>query len=257
MKKTLIAFAVAAMAFAAVSCGEKKTDSSPESGSPATTAEESADELMKDMLKKSYSDNADMTAQQTEKYDIPDGWKEIEVESLKIYVPSAVEELSADPGTRRFGDKAEGLYLITSPAKEYDGGLALSALDPDTSEEKVSLAFSELGIEYNGTRLSFFKAALSLTDSDKTSENAEAYETALSAKENEFALDKEIYVTGSEGHPIYIEVRKDFGLKNRKPSVCADFFIDEKTVQSVTVNAETLEEALRIAANLRLAQEQG
>ena len=52
MKKTLIAYAVAAMAFAAVSCGEKKTDSSPESGSPATTAEESADELMKDMLKK-------------------------------------------------------------------------------------------------------------------------------------------------------------------------------------------------------------
>ena len=254
MKKTIIAAALAAMTFAAVSCSDKKedklTDNVEETTVEVTISEE---DIMRDIAKDSAAEKVDMTAQQIEKYDIPEDWQELSVENFKIYVPSGVEELDADTGMRRFGDESKGLYLTILPAIKYDCGMTLGALNPDLSEEKVKQAFSELGIEYNGTRLSFMKAALSLTSADKTDENAEAFETAILAKGTEFDMDKEILVSESDGHPIYIDVYKDLGLKKEKASIGVNFFIDESTVQSFVVNADTMDEALQIATNLKLA----
>lgn len=252
MKRTLTAITAAAMVFTSISCGEKKKDTSSESVNAETSAEASVDELMKGISERAAIDKADMTAKPTEKYDIPDDWKELTVDGLKIRVPSGVEELTADPGTRRFGDETKRLFITTSPAVEHDGGLALSALNPDTSEEKVAQAFSELGIEYNGTRLSFFKAALSLTSADKTDENAEAFETAITAKGSEFDFADEVYVSESDGHQVYTMANKKF-FKNDVASVTVYYFVDEKTAYTVGINTGTMEEALQIATNLSLA----
>ena len=254
MKKTLIALIAAVMAFTAVSCGEKekKEETSSESVNTETTAEVSADELMKDISERAAVDKADLTAQQIEKSDIPEDWKELNVDGLKIRVPSGVEELNADPGTRRFGDETKRLFITTSSSVEYDGGLLFSALNSDISEEKVRQAFSELGIDYNGTRLSFLKAALLLTSADKTDENAEAFETAIKAKGGEFDFADEVYVSESDGHQIYTIVNKKF-FKNDVTSLTVYYFADEKTAYTVGVNAGTMEEALQIATNLSLA----
>ncbi|SHM17182.1 hypothetical protein [Ruminococcus flavefaciens] len=252
MKKTLIALAAAAMALTAVSCGEKEKGTSSEGVNAETTIEVSAGELMKDISERAAVEKADMTAKPTEKCDIPDDWKELTVDGLKIRVPSGVEELNADPGMRRFGDETKGLYLTTSAAVEYDGGVLFSALNPDTSEEKVRQAFSELGIEYNGTRLSFLKAALSITSADKTDENAEAFETAIKAKGGEFDFADEVYVSESDGHQIYIILDKKF-FKSDVVSLTVYYFVDEKTAYTVGINAGTMEEALQIATNLSLA----
>lgn len=253
MKKTLIAITAAAMLLTAVSCGEKKTDSSDTS----SESWELNDEEIRELERKIAYDDVDLASKQIEKYAVPEGWKEISVDGIIIPVPSEVEELKADPGSRRFGDKSKGLYIRTFKAVKWEGGVEfVAAAFPEITAERVKQAFSDLGIEYDGTRLSLFKAALSLSKANKTAENAESFEIAAIAKSNAFAITKEVLVSESDGHPIYIEVVDDLGLKNRKPSVNADFFVDENTVYTVGVNAETMDEVLQIATNLKL-EEQG
>lgn len=276
MKKTLIALTAAAMTFTAVSCG-KKTDS-PASGTAAetttksiedilaestTTAEELEQEIAK--MKEQAMERVDLTAKPIPECTIPDDWQEMSDGRMSFLVPADVEDKSSSTGSLilgKFMNEDKSVSVITMEGNDWnehdEDGDEADNYFPEISEENYTKAFKELGLEYDGTRTSFYKAVLSFTSADRTDENAEAFNVAALAKGMCFYAFPEVYYhKDSDGHDIYAHayfaenmLGKTTNADNSRYWVGA--FADSNREYTLIVNARSQEEALMICSTIKI-----
>jgi hypothetical protein len=127
---------------------------------------------------------------------------------------------------------------------------------PEVSEENIAAAFNTLGIDYDGTRTSFYKAVLSFTSADRTEENAEAFEIAALAKGFCFLIFPEVYYICSDGHDIYAHRYPSEGSNGEKYPESNDArfwvgaFADSNTEYTLMVKGGSREEALMICSTI-------
>lgn len=272
MKKALTALIAAAMAFTAVSCG-KKTDS-PASGTAEATTNRIADILAENTttveeleqqiaeMKKTAMERVDLTAKPVPEYTIPGDWKEMSDGRISLLVPPDVEDQSSSTGSLIKGkyrneDKSVSVIIMNgNDWSEHDEDEEDNYF-PEVSDENCVKAFKELGIDYDGTRASFYKAVLSFTSADRTEENAEAFDTAALAKGLCFFAFPEVYYKDSDGHDIYAHgyfaenmLEKTTNENNSKYWVGA--FADSNTEYTLMVKARSHEEALMICSTVKI-----
>lgn len=278
MKKTLTALIAAAMTFTAVSCGKKADSSAPETAAETTnsiadilqsttTAEELEQEIAK--MKEQAMERVDLTAKPLPEYTVPDDWHEISDGRVKLLVPADVEDKSSSTGTLilgKFMNEDKSVSVITMEGNDWseheEDGDEVDNYFPEISEKNYTKAFKELGLDYDGTRTSFYKAVLSFTSADRTDENAEAFNVAALAKGMCFYAFPEVYYKESDGHDIYAHayfaenmLGKTTNADNSKYWVGA--FADSNTEYTLIVNARSQEEALMICSTLTFVEEQG
>jgi len=279
MKRTLTAITVAAMLLTAVSCGktEKKT-SSDEAASNVTaeittrsiedilaeyttTAEELEEQLAE--MKETAKERVDLTAQPIPEYDIPDDWKKMSDGRIEFLVPPDVVDNTSStstliPGKYQNEDKSVSVIIMNgNDWNEHDESEDVEDYFPEVTEEKTIKALKELGIEYDGTRTSFYKAVLSFTSADRTDENAEAFDTAALAKGLCFLIFPEVFYKDSDGHDIYAhdyssETMLGKKSKNSDSKFWVGAFADSNTEYTLMVTARSREEALKICSTIKI-----
>jgi hypothetical protein len=270
MKKTLTALIAAAMTFTAVSCGKKADSSAPETAAETTnsiadilqsttTAEELEQEIAK--MKEQAMERVDLTAKPLPEYTVPDDWHEISDGRVKLLVPADVEDQTSSSGSlilRKFTNEDKSVAVYTMGGNDW----SVHEEDeednffPEVSEENYTKAFSELGLDYDGTRTSFYKAVLSFTSTDRTDENAEAFDIAALAKGLCFYIFPEVYYKDSDGHDVYVHsYGNTAGKEISKYWIGA--FADSNTEYTLVVSARSQEEALMICSTLTFVEEQG
>ncbi|MBP5379385.1 MAG: hypothetical protein J6Y64_07585 [Ruminococcus sp.] len=279
MKRTLTAITVAVMLLTAVSCGktEKKT-SSVEAASIVTaetttrsledilaeyttTAEELEEQLAE--MKETAKERVDLTAQPIPEYDIPDDWKKMSDGRIEFLVPPDVVDNTSStstliPGKYQNEDKSVSVIIMNgNDWNEHDESEDVEDYFPEVTEEKTIKALKELGIEYDGTRTSFYKAVLSFTSADRTDENAEAFDTAALAKGLCFLIFPEVFYKDSDGHDIYAhgyssETMLGKKSKNSDSKFWVGAFADSNTEYTLMVTARSREEALKICSTIKV-----
>jgi hypothetical protein len=276
MKKTLTVLIAAAMMFTAVSCGKKADSSSSETAEATTnsiadllqsttTAEELEQELAE--MKEKAMERIDLTAKPIPEYTIPDDWQEMSDGRMSFLVPPDVEDKSSSTGSLilgKFMNEDKSVSVITMDGNDWSEHEEDEEDNyfPKVSEENCVRAFKELGLDYDGTRTSFYKAVLSFTSADRTDENAEAFDIAALAKGLCFYAFPEVYYKDSNGHDIYAHayfaenmLGKTTNADNSKYWVGA--FADSNREYTLIVNARSQEEALKICSTLTFVEEQG
>jgi len=277
MKRTLIAFTAAAMLLTAVSCGspDDKTAPAEETATAVittrsledmlaeltTTAEELEEQIAE--MRVQAMKRADLTAQPIPEYDIPGDWKEMSDGRIKFLVPPDVVENTSSkstliPGSFRNEDKSVAVIIMNgNDWNEYYETEDEDSYFPEVSEENVVKAFRELGIDYDGTRASFYRAVLSFTSADRTDENAWAFDTAALAKGLCFLTFPEVFCKDSDGHDIYAHGYASENLlgkksKNSDSKFWVGAFADSNTEYTLMVTARSREEALMICSTIEL-----
>ena len=268
MKKTFIALAaaVSAMAFTAVSCSSKKEENASVAGNTTAaktiSTEETAEEVTVDAeaegnrkyMKGKAEEGVDITVQPfPECGDIPDDWKEISYESVSMRIPPEFEEEenAAHYIKKTYGkkDSFETAYIVQK--MKSDNGLIKNYTYPEITEEVVANAFKELGIEYDGTPLSTYKAVLSLTSEMRTDQNAEYFEQAMLAKEMFLKESSEVYYRQINGYDVYY--KKDEDGKDGFWCFSIELFVNSKESYSVEVIGDTLEDALMMCSTIYIS----
>ena len=283
MKKTLIALIAAVMAFTVVSCGKdekaavEETTSETNAETTAETTTYSYEQALDDLLSETTTtaeeleqalnetkelalERIDITAQDIPEYKIPDDWHEVSDGRMKMLVPPGVTDQSPENSSlilSKFVDKENGISVITMNGNDWE---EKSKEDieffPEVSEENIAAAFNTLGIDYDGTRTSFYKAVLSFTSADRTEENAEAFEIAALAKGFCFLVFPEVFYRSSDGHDIYAHAYPLEGIDDEKylESNNARFwvgaFADSNTEYTLMVKGSSREEALMICSTI-------
>ncbi|MCR5600502.1 MAG: hypothetical protein K6G33_07170 [Ruminococcus sp.] len=273
MKNTIIAAVLAAMTFAAVSCSDKKEDKPSETENTtaseavstedvtdeAATEEETEDELTKHLrekLEENIERCVDITLQELPKYDIPTDWKEINNGTLKMLVPPEVSETEKEKTDsvsveNEYQNEDNSVHIIFHYLDEWDEGWVYHPSYPDLTGEDVKAAFSELGVDYDGSRASFLKAISSFTSDDKTAENEKAFRIASIEKGIELGYYGSLFHNLSDGHDVYIEGGFGEYMNEDEMRVAyALIFADSNKEYSVRVEAPTKEELLMICSTL-------
>jgi hypothetical protein len=274
MKRTLIAFTAAAMLLTAVSCGSPDNKAAPaEETATAVTTTRSLEDMLAELtttaeeleeqiaeMKVQAMERADLTAQPIPEYDIPGDWKEISDGRLKMLVPPEVKGESSSgsiiSGNFRSEDKSVVILIMEgNDWNEHYGTEDEDDYFPEISEENVVKAFNELGIDYDGTRTSFYKAVLSFTSADRTDENAGAFDTAALAKGLCFLTFPEVFYKDSDGHDIYAhgylsETLLGKKSKNSDSKFWVGAFADSNTEYTLMVTARSRDEALMICSTI-------
>ena len=263
-KKALTAFiAAAAMVFTAVSCSDKKEDSSAANentaSSEAVTAEDNTetetiapeeDEYIKDTISKA-EEGVDITPQPLpESGDISEEWKEIAYEGVSLRIPPDLEE---EEGALSYVKKCYGMedgfrtaYIVEK--MESKCSFYKNYSFPEITEEAVADAFKELGIEYDGSLLSMYKAVLSLTSEMRTDSNAESFETAMLAKNFMLLHSSEVYYKQINGHDVYF--MKSDSSHDGYWSFSVYIFVSDNEFYQVQVVGDTLEEAMNMCSTI-------
>ena len=268
MKKTFIAVAaaVSAMAFTAVSCSNKKEENASVAGNTTAaetvSTEETAEEVTVDAeaegnrqyMKGKAEEGVDITVQPfPECGEIPDDWKEISYESVSMRIPPDFEEEenAAHYIKKTYGkkDSFETAYIVEK--MKFDNGLIKNYTYPEITEEVVANAFKELGIDYDGTPLSTYKAVLSLTSEMRTDQNAESFEQAMLAKEIFLSDSSEVFYKQINGHEVYI--KKAENGSDGFWCFSAELFVNSKESYSVEVIGDTLEDALKMCSTISIS----
>ena len=268
MKKTLITLAVAAMAFTAVSCGNKKEDKPSETEittaseavtDEVTTEEETEDELtirLREELEEDMKRCDDITLQELPEYDIPDDWHEINNGIVRMLVPPDVEETEKMDSSRvsnEYQNEDDSIHIIFHDWSKWDEGWVGTPAYPDLTGEDVEKAFAELGLDYDGTRASFIKAVSSFTSTEKTRDNAEAYRIASIEKAVEFHFYEAIFHNLSDGHDVFI--KGDYNKYSPDKEMGHAFvliFSDGNNEYPVRVEAPSEEEILMMCSTIEL-----
>lgn len=287
MKKAFMAIiaAAAVMAFSAVSCGKDKEEapaaeadvssvqdtatSSDDLFAEYTTTAEELEQLLADMRKKAM-ERVDITAQPIADYEIPGDWKEVSDGRMRFRVPPDVEDQTSSSGSiilGKFKNAEKDVAILTMNGNDWskqEDSSEENDFFPEASDEKTTEAFEKLGMEYDGTRTSFYKAVLSFTSADRTDENAEAFDTAALAKGLCFIEFPEVFYKNSDGHDIYAHAypMPDILLggnedKDDSGSFWVGAFADPNTEYTLSVHARSREEALMICSTITFVEEQG
>jgi hypothetical protein len=302
MKKTLTALIAAAMTFTAVSCGEKKKDSSSESINAEITTEaettQSVEDMIDDYLPVFDSHlGIDMTAEPLpETESIPDDWQEISNGKISFRVSADVK---MDDFEYEFED---GHTFKSTTAKSEDKKIFMSFFDGtdwsveeepttldsdligedtidfakknaeekgypkdgDITEEKTVRYLSEMGLEYDGTRTSLYRALLGFSSKMKTDDNSEAFEYIATLKAITIAVSfPGVYYMEADGKPVYVypyagaiyDPSKVDTSKLR--TVWVEAFVSPDKAYTAMVRGHDMEEAMEIASTLKFVEEQG
>ena len=271
MKKTIIAAALAAITFAAVSCSDKKEDKLSETENTTasevvstedvtdevTTEEETEDEMTKrrrEEFEEAMERCADITMQELPEYDIPDDWHEINNGTVKMLVPSDVEEtekMDSSLVSNEYQNEDDSVHIIFHHFTKWDEGCLYDYRAPELSEELVAKALSKLGIDYDGTRVSMIKAITSFTSADKTEKNEEAYRIASMEKAAEFDWYSCIFHNMSDGHDVFIKGDyNSYYPDDEMDYAFVNIFSDSNNSYSVRVEAPSEEEILMMCSTL-------
>ena len=260
MKKAFMAIiaAAAVMAFSAVSCGSKKEDSGAVNETTAaseedTTEEETTDpddEEYRELIRRKAEEGIDITPQPLPEYDnIPEDWKEISYERVSLRIPPDLEETEMWPSYVKtcYGkeDSFRTAYIVEKMENKYG---FLNTGFPEVNEETAAEAFKELGIEFDGSWLSMYKAVLSLTSEMRTDSNAESFETAMIAKEFTIRDNSEVYYKQINGCDVYF-MKNDFSNDGCE-SFNAMIFVSDNEYYQVQVIGDTIEEALMMCSTI-------
>ena len=287
MKKAFMAIIAAAamMAFSAVSCGKDKEEASAPGADVSsvqdttkslddllaeyTTTAEELEKQLADMREKAM-ERVDITAKPIADYEIPSDWKEVSDGRMRFRVPPDVEDQTSSSGSiilGKFNNAEKDVSVITMNGNDWSDKEDITEEEdffPEASDEKCAEAFEKLGIEYDGTRTSFYKAVLSFTSADRTDENAEAFDTAALAKGLCFIDFPEVFYKNSDGHDIYAHAypMPDIILggkedKYESGSFWVGAFADPNTEYTLSVRARSREEALMICSTITFVEEQG
>ena len=268
MGKLIISLLAAAVVFSAVSCG--KTDepaaSSEAVGSSAVTetgtAEEDAEAEMA-KFKAQALERADLTAQPMPDSEIPDDWHELSNGTISMYVPADVEDVSSEGSSMsKFQNEDKSVFIFIMGANDWsvtadEEDDEFTEYFPELKEENTAKALNELGLDYDGTRASFYKAVLSFTSKDRTEKNAEAFDAAALAKGMAFLTFPEVYYHDAEGHDIYAHAYSSAAIKgdlsdSEDNRFWIGAFADPNTEYTAMVTAHTKEEALQIASTIKI-----
>lgn len=268
MKKTLIAFAAAVMAFTAVSCSDTKEDKPSENenttayevvADEVTTEEETEDEftkILREELEEDMERCADITLQELSEYDIPDDWHEINNGTVKMLVPPDVEEtekMDSSSVSNEYQNEDDSIHIVFYDWCKWDDGWLGTSAFPNLTGDDVKKAFSELRIDYDGSRASLIKAVSSFTSADKTSDNEEAYRIASIEKAVEFHFYEAIFHNLSDGHDVFI--KGDYNKYSPDKEMGHAFvliFSDGNNEYPVRVEAPSEEEILMMCSTIEL-----
>ncbi|HNZ98000.1 hypothetical protein [Ruminococcus sp.] len=261
MKKAFMAIiaAAAVMAFSAVSCGSKKEDSGAVNETTAASEEDTTEaettdpdnEEYRELKRRDAEEGVDITPKPLPEYDnIPEDWKEISYERVSLRIPPDLEETEMWPSYVKtcYGkeDSFRTAYIVEK--MESENGFYMNYSFPEITEEAVAEAFRELGIEYDGSQLSMYKAVLSLTSEMRTDSNAESFETAMLAKEFELRFSSEVYYRQINGCDVYY--LKDDLSHDGFWSFNAMIFVSDSEYYQVQVIGDTIEEALMMCSTI-------
>lgn len=263
MKKAFIAVitAAAAMATVTVSCGKKENSTSApeivttsETVSEADTTESDMDEsdaeYREDMELKA-EEGVDITPQPfPECGEVPDDWQEISYEGVSMRIPSDLAESEMEVSyVKEYHKEDDGFrqaYIVEK--MEARSGFLKNFRFPELTEEVVKDSFADLGIDYDGSRLSMFKAALSLTSALRTDDNDMSFKNAELAKEFLLSDNSEVYYRQINGHDVYY-LKRDKG-KDGFWCFSAEIFVDDNSYYSAEVIGGTPEEALMMCSTI-------
>ena len=266
MKKTLIAFAAAVMAFTAVSCSDTKEDKPSENenttayevvADEVTTEEETEDEftkILREELEEDMERCADITLQELSEYDIPDDWHEINNGTVKMLVPPDVEEtekMDSSSVSNEYQNEDDSIHIVFYDWCKWDDGWLGTSAFPNLTGDDVKKAFSELRIDYDGSRASLIKAVSSFTSADRTAENEMAYRIASIEKAIEFQYYASVFHNLSDGHDVYIKGNYNRLLSGSEISrVYALIYSDGNSEYSLLVEGHSEEEILMMCSTI-------
>ena len=266
MKKTLIVFAAAAMAFTAVSCSETKEDKPSEKenttasvavADEVTTEEETEDELTKilrEELEEDMERCADITLQELPEYDIPDDWHEINNGTVRMLIPPDVKEtekMDSSSVSNEYQNEDDSIHIVFYDWNKWDEGWLGTSAFPNLTGDDVKKAFSELGIDYDGTRASLIKAVSSFTSADRAADNEMSYRIASIEKAIEFQYYASVFHNLSDGHDVYIKGNYNRLLSDNEISrVYVLIFSDGNSEYSLLVEGPSEEEVLMMCSTI-------
>lgn len=303
MKKAITAFIAAAMAFTAVSCGRDKEVSpaaeTVETAATEAVTTESVEEMIDEYLPE-FDANAgiNMAAEpMPETEEIPDEWHEVSDGKISFRVPADVKmdsyELDLGNGdtyrsnTAKSEDRKIFLAFFDgndwSVEKEESTNIDSDLIDEDTidfakknaeekgypqdgyiTEEKTVGYLSELGLEYDGTRSSLYRALLDFSEKYDTEEHKEAFEYIATLKASMIGMVYPcIYYMEADGKPVYVHLHTGMMYDpSKKPegksrAVWVGAFASPNMEYTALVKGKDLEEALKIASTLKFVEEQG
>ncbi|MBR3667521.1 MAG: hypothetical protein IKN66_10235 [Ruminococcus sp.] len=262
MKKAFMAIiaAAAVMAFSAVSCGSKKEDSGAVNETTAVSEEDTTEaettdpdnEEYRELKRREAEEGVDITPQPLPEYDnIPEDWKEISYERVSLRIPPDLEETEMWPSYVKTCYGKEDSFRTAYIVEKMESLTSLYATGysfPEITEETVAEAFKELGIEFDGSLLSMYKAVLSLTSEMRTDSNAESFETAMLAKEFMIRDNSEVYYKQINGCDVYY--LKDDLSHDGFWSFSVEIFVSDNENYQVQVIGDTIEEALMMCSTI-------
>jgi hypothetical protein len=261
MKKAFMAIiaAAAVMAFSAVSCGSKKEDSGAVNATTAaseddTTEAETTDpdsEVYKEIIRRDAEEGIDITPKPLPEFDhIPEDWKEISYERVSLRIPPDLEEKEAAASYVKMCYSTDDYFRMAYIVEkmENEDGFDPDYRYPEITKEAAAEAFKELGIEFDGSLLSMYKAVLSLTSEMRTDSNAESFETAMLAKEIMLEFNYEVYYKQINGCDVYF--LKDELDRHDYWSINAVIFVSGSEYYQVQIYGGNMEEALMMCSTI-------
>ncbi len=213
------------------------------------------------LIKETAKKAVDLTAQPIPEFTVPDDWHQITDGKVSLYVPSDVTEL-ASGSLKRFQNEDKSIIILFMSGNDWsqeEEDETFTQLIPEAKTENTIKAFAGLGIEYDGTRRSFYRAALSFTSADRTEENAEDFDAAVIAKGLAFDIYPEIFFMEKDGKDFYAHgmntLLPDYSLEAGSQEPDPDYhniwlgaFADDNIEYTVMIKTPTKEESLHIAS---------
>jgi len=128
----------------------------------------------------------------------------------------------------------------------------------DGEMENIEDDMKAMGLEYDGSGLSMYRALLSVTEKDRTDDNAEAFEHIAMAKALVFG-DKYpgMRYLEADGVPVYLCTYPN-SLSDRKAGITEykrlwiSAFVEPDLGYTALINARSMEEALQIASTIKI-----
>ena len=259
MKKLIVLSVLLALTVQAVSCGMDDNTKNPAAEiSTAATSSSSADD--DDPFSVDPMAGIELTAQPIADYSLPDDWIEISDGNMTFTVPPDLEKERLKYISQDTGDYV--MFIGPTSWEKYDS----SYIDedfPKLSGEPLSKAFSELGIEFDGSRKDLYRALLSVTPDIRTDENAESFETAALMKSQVIGnWFPEVFVSGTPDSPVYTLIYlgalttysdfKDSYVSGEHTAALVIAFPDENTECSAMIYGDSFETMLKMASSAKL-----
>ena len=134
--------------------------------------------------------------------------------------------------------------------------------DDDITEEKTAKYMAAMGFDFDGSQLSRYKALLSMTEKDRTPENAEAFDYLAILKAEMFGMSYPgIYGFEAEGVPVYLHVYpgiltdpRQFREADRYKSLWVGAFAEPDMEYTALIRATSHKEALLIASTIKVTK---